>query len=458
MPSLVAAVLGIALSLAAFVITRRVDDARVRGDLELRAEWRAGGIERKIVLAVDSLEALAVFAATQPILAEADFHRFAHLGHDSDDANSALVWAPSVTAAERPAFVAAVRRMGAPDFDIVEPDGRGGYVSAAARDDYLPTLFEENYDGQPAARGLDIGFAPARRSRAERARDEAQPIATPPLPTFFGSEQALGFIVFWPVYSTGAAPPTVAERRAAFRGAAISRYRFDQLLPQILRNAPKIDESIDFLIDRGRDGGEPVVVGSYDPLAEKITVGAPSPRQDGVGFTHSFDVLGRQWTLRFHFAPEVVAGLHSDSAGFRLVLGLLLTTLLATYLLRERSRRSDVEAEVQQRTAELVTANRRLSQEVEERERAAVELRRWADAFTNAAFGIGISDAKTNTGRFVNPALAAMLGRSVAEVEGMEIADFYAVEDRAGIPALMAAADRTGNVVAEKTGRPILRS
>jgi PAS domain S-box-containing protein len=447
MPSLVVAVVGIALSLAVLVISQRVDDARIRSELELRAEWRAGGIERKIAVDVDSLEAVAIFVATQPNLAEADFHRFARLDHESDDSNSALVWAPFVTGAERPAFVAAVRLTGAPDFDIVEPDGRGGYVSAAVRDDYFPTLFEENYDGQPATRGLDMGFAPARRSRAERARDEGQPIATPPLPTFFGSEQALGFIVFWPVYSTGAVPPTVAERRAAFRGAAISRYRFDQLLPHLLLNAPQIDESIDFLIDNGRDGGELVLAGSYDPLTHKITVGAQSPRQDGEGFTRSFDLLGRQWTLRFHFAPEVVAGLHSYSAGFRLVLGLLLTTLFAAYLHRERNRRSGVEAEVEQRTAELVTANRRLGQEVEERERAAVELRRWADAFANAAFGMAITDPKTNTVRFANHALAVMLGMTTAEAEGMAAKDGYPVEEHARLPILMAAADRTGNVV-----------
>ncbi|MDB5408240.1 MAG: Histidine kinase [Rhodospirillales bacterium] len=447
MPSLVLVIVGVALSFAAFAVTRRVDEARVRSELELRAEWRLRGIERKIAVDVNSLQATAVFVATQPILAEADFHRFARLDHDSEAANSGLLWSPFVRAADRAGFVAAVRESGVPDFDIVEPDGRGGFVSAAARDDYLPALFEENYDGRPAARGLDGAAAAVRRSGAELARDTGQAVATPPLPTYFGSQLALGFLVFWPVYTTGEVPPTVAERRQAFRGAAVSRYGFDRLLPHALLDAPKIDESIDFRVDRGGDGEEPMLVGSYDPVADKITVGAVAPRQDGVGITRSFAVLGRQWTLRFHFAPELIAGLGSPNAEVRLVLGLLLTAAIAGYFLRERRQRSNVESEVRLRTSELVAANRQLNQEIEERERAAVELRLWAHAFANAAFGIGISDPRTRRMRFGNPALATMLGMTTAEFEGLATIDQFPVEERGRVRAIMETVDRVGSVL-----------
>jgi PAS domain S-box-containing protein len=151
--------------------------------------------------------------------------------------------------------------------------------------------------------------------------------------------------------------------------------------------------------------------------------------------------------LRFHFTPEMVAEMRSSNAELRSLLGLIITALIAAYLYRERLRRSRVEAEVQERTADLVTANQRLNEEVAERERAAVELRLWAHAFGNAAFGIGISDPNTHKIRFVNPALAAMLGRTTEEAQGMATLDSFPFEDRAKILATMKTVDRTGNIV-----------
>ncbi|MBI5114238.1 MAG: PAS domain S-box protein [Rhodovulum sp.] len=77
------------------------------------------------------------------------------------------------------------------------------------------------------------------------------------------------------------------------------------------------------------------------------------------------------------------------------------------------------------------------------------ELRRWADAFENAAIGMVVSDAASNTITFANPARAAMTGRTVAEVCGADVLDTYPEAERPRVAAAVAEADRVGRVTYE---------
>jgi PAS domain S-box-containing protein len=96
--------------------------------------------------------------------------------------------------------------------------------------------------------------------------------------------------------------------------------------------------------------------------------------------------------------------------------------------------------------AEALAESRRRQAILEERQRGAEELRRWADAFDAAAFGIAIDDGARGTIRFANRAFAAMRQMTVAEVRGTPIADLCPPEERERLARLIAAADRTGHV------------
>ena len=81
--------------------------------------------------------------------------------------------------------------------------------------------------------------------------------------------------------------------------------------------------------------------------------------------------------------------------------------------------------------------------------RDARELQRLADALHNAAFGIAIVDARTNTVEFANPAYAALRGMTVEQVRGLNVLGSYAPAERPRVQALLDAADRTGRAVYE---------
>ncbi len=81
----------------------------------------------------------------------------------------------------------------------------------------------------------------------------------------------------------------------------------------------------------------------------------------------------------------------------------------------------------------------------EERARNAQELRRLADGLHNAAFGLAIVDARTNTIQFANPAYAALRGTTVEQLRNTNVFDCYALAERPRMQALIDMADRTGH-------------
>jgi PAS domain S-box-containing protein len=363
--------LGVVCSLLVFDAERRADDARVQALLELRVEWRARDFEYKIRRDVDSVGVLANYIAAQGNLDAKSFHRFAQLRHAENDPESALSWYPWVDGPERAAFVAAARQDNA-DMEIREITPQDRFVPAAERAAYLPGLYEETYDDTPGVLGFDLLFRPERKAQVEYVRDNGGPFATPVFSLLLGGERAAGFLVLWPVYTTGTVPPTVEERRSRFRGMAVGRFRLDRLLPAAIADTPKIVETIDFFVDRGTAGDAPPLVASYHPATAKFTIGAPSTAalEKSLELRRELDVYGRDWTLLSGFSAATVGGLRSNGPWIWLVAGLLITGLITVLFRREQVRRGTVERAVKERTAQLSLANASLSQEITERRRS----------------------------------------------------------------------------------------
>ncbi|MGJ5180335.1 PAS domain S-box protein [Bradyrhizobium oligotrophicum] len=151
----------------------------------------------------------------------------------------------------------------------------------------------------------------------------------------------------------------------------------------------------------------------------------PKPRQMGLGL----DLWGRR-ASGAEFPVDVQIGAIK-----------LKTETLAIATVRDLTRQIRL-------TQELATSKQQQAI-LKERERVADELRLWADAFQCAAIGIEISDPRSGTVRFVNPAYARARGIGVDDAKGMAVADVYVEEERARLPELFATADLRGQVSVE---------
>jgi PAS domain S-box-containing protein len=408
--------IGIALSVLAFRIVRLSDLERVNGILELRVEWRARDIERKLAVAGKSAGALATYIAAEGPITAARFHNFARLAHDRSGLDSALYWSPWVNGADRAAFVAAARRDGDVEFDIREIGSDKRVVPAAVRLQYLPRLYEETFDHAAGISGYDLLSESERGVLVDQIRDQGTPLASPPIRLMTSQGSAPGIAIFWPVYATGAVPDQVEVRRGAFRGIAAARFLLDRVLPGLIADTPDIIEAIDISI--GPDGGSVRPIASFDPAVQRFAIGdTPAPSLPGsVPLVRDFVVFGQHWVLQSHFAPGTVGALTSSAPWAWLILGLITTGTLMLYFWRQTELLGEVEG---------------VARETDDRFRRL---------FNENPIGMVIATADDYRFVQVNAAFCRLLEYSSEELVGRRRDDF-AAPDSIGMPAV-AAGDR----------------
>ena len=353
---------GLGLSYLAFWGTGHFADDRARSVFELRIEWRAGDIQNKINDASVPVEALADFIPSQSALDPGDFHRFAVQAR-GDDPISRLAWAPLVTRAQRAQFEADARQSGLTNYAIGEFASNGTLHPDAERDEYLPTRLLERFDGTAPNLGFDLLSDKVRAAVVEDARDSGVPVVAPPLPFLSNPTGVRNYVIFWPVYSTGAVPATVAARHAAFSGVVIGVYPIDLLMKFAFQNTRQALGTLNLFIDH-RDGepyGVPMAI--FHPETNRIELpiemlGAPAP--GSLRLARTFPLFGRDWTLVTDYSATIVNGQRSSSQWGFLALGLLMTFGFTAYVRGEQHRRQAVEAEVAERTRDLRETSERL--------------------------------------------------------------------------------------------------
>jgi diguanylate cyclase (GGDEF)-like protein len=340
-PVVIVASLGALASAAAWYAASQSDEARVRGVLELRAEWRARDLERKLQNSLASVEALAALARTQETVDGRLLRLFALQIRRPYDGTRRLGWAP--------------RAVGELRSSLAGPDGTGVDARPAPRAERFPIEASAVFGG-PSRVGVDLIRHSEDAGTAYRARDDGKTTSTPPQ-LFTGIGQ-LGVVVFSPVYDGGSIPQSVDERRSSLRGFAFGTFIVKEVLEAAIRDTPQLVETIRFEVPSAAQ----TAVAEYRP-GEGI-VAAPhdaSPNPDGIRIARSFDVGGQRWITYFDFGREVVATLRSPAPTAWFVVGLLATGILVLFLLRERARKLHIERLVRKRTAELDDATERLA-------------------------------------------------------------------------------------------------
>ena len=363
-PLVTVAVIGGGLSAGVAYLGKDFDDQRVRGVLELRAEWRARDLQSKISSAADPLKVVAAFVGSRTLAtSSAEFADIASRARSRDDTIRTLVWAPYVAAADRPDFERRARELAGADFRIRER-GAAGLVEAPPRDAYLPLLFARLFEPSAVAPlGFDILSEPVRRAAALRARDEGIVVATPAVSAVLSRTSQPIFNVYLPVYAASDLPAGVEQRRAAWRGAVVGAMGVNTMLDAALADSPEMIETLHVAMGTGSGPGADQVVARYSPSTRRFeasgALAAPS-RDIAFRIARRFDALGRRWSLTFDFPEKSVADLRSAQKWAWPATSLALTVLLLAYLYRRQGHLSRVERTVQERTEALRETGDRL--------------------------------------------------------------------------------------------------
>ena len=420
-PALLVLAVGLAITVFAFVAARRTEFERIDQDMQQRVDERFVAVMDGFRNALESLLTVNRVFDVDPAISREQFENFTQPILDRHPYIQAFGFERAVTAAERPAYEARMRKIN-PDFRITQlRDGR--LVAVPEQADYLIVDYVSPIEGNVAALGLDVTSNPVIMEANGATRRLLLPVATGLFPLAQGHGEHLGFLATLPVYAPTSAPGAKASE-ARLIGFTTAVFRPQALIDGTLAAANlRAIPNVEFAVYLGPVGDAAHTVyrhregeaqpGDYLILPRWLLYDKPSP------IAHSFEAAGKTWHM-VATAQEGFFASHASRALGVLVLGTLLSTTLALYIQFQIERSRGITVLVERRTAELLEANRLLQEDNEARRRAeqALRMRERAIEASNNAVVITSARPPFFPIEYVNPAFERITGFKPEDVIG----------------------------------------
>ncbi len=212
-------------------------------------------------------------------------------------------------------FLAATRADGAPDFQIK--------TSGTAPDLYVIEYIEPLAPNL-AAQGFDVGQEALRRAAADRAMETGEPAITEPITLVQARDEGPGFLLFNPVYATGAHLKTSEQRRSALIGWVYMPLIASRILADVTSHA---GGELDFEFFHGLETERSELIYPYSQTSIRES---EHRRFSGL---QTLQIAGQTWTLAFiptaTFQRASRVGVYSIGCG-AFLLGALILNLGGT--------------------------------------------------------------------------------------------------------------------------------
>jgi diguanylate cyclase (GGDEF)-like protein len=229
--ALVAACVGVTLSLIAAFTVGRWESRAARAELEVMAETQAIVLQNGINEYISRLSTLrTLFESANEDITRSEYETFSSRLFEGHSGFLRLAWLPKIRRKERAEYEAAAIVDGVSDYHFKSfPDG----AVAPESDEYYPVYFSTE-PKTSLVYGLDYWTNPERRAALEHARDEDR-IKAVRTKLFDGqnSSSGIGIAVFVPVYAKGTSRTTIADRRRNLAGFIVGIFDLPQLLRSI---------------------------------------------------------------------------------------------------------------------------------------------------------------------------------------------------------------------------------
>jgi signal transduction histidine kinase len=350
------------VTIALYLLTSGWEHHRIRLEFERLASRGAEAFEVELERNLEVLHSVERFYSSRGEVDRQEFHRFVSPLFPGRPGLMAVSWDPRVPGESRAAFESSIRRSGHSDFVITERDSGDHLVPARPRGQYVPILYLEPTDGQQALLGFDLASDPVRVDALDRARDLGVPAATGRITLVQNPPSSDGVVIFQPIFRSQASPQTQTERRANLLGYVSGVVQIGVLLGAA---GERVDPaSIGLGLYDETDPGEPRLIHALAPAGGAPENGAAPGVSRALRWERRLEVAGRRWMLRFEPTPDYALAQRSWGAWLVLAGGLLFAGLLQAFLLILTGSTVRTESLVAARTAELVAANRSLSEEM----------------------------------------------------------------------------------------------
>lgn len=399
---------GCLVSFVSFLMVYRWVERRLGSDLQRKADIMTvdmthdvkGGLST--IRAIGSLYAVSEHVNRKWLVAEAERILL------SQETVRAVAWAPNISDGGRGDYEAAMRaRIGSQDFAIMERDLQGRLVRAVRRashfpvSEYLPSggAFSE----VPA--GLDLASDNALHDALLSAWKTGMPAATPPV-RIAPDMRETRVVVFAPVYRSASADEARRHSPQKMMGMTVGIIKVSDLVEEVIEEWH--GQGIEIAV-YDRTNGDQYLLMEPDDWDRFIA------SADMLRSTTTVHVADRRWTLEFIGTDQYRAAEKTWTHWEIVAMSVILTLCLAGYTSMKMRERAKLDRLVAIRTAEFGQANRRLTEEMQERRQAEEALRESETRFRDMADTVPVMIWLTGPdGRntFYNKTLLDFTGRS----------------------------------------------
>jgi CHASE1-domain containing sensor protein len=325
---------GILLSLLVFFSVKNWEKAVVHIDFEMLSASHAAAIGNELIRHLDASEALVGLYAVSRHVDRSQFDQFATDVLASHSDIQALMWAPHVSAAERPVLARQAEQDGLMNFRIHDLNGADASMSATAPGENVPILYVQPMNQNDSLIGIDLMADPDYRDLLESACDTGEMRVSTPLQLNLKTGDSIGngVLLVHAVYYQGANLETVAGRRAGLKGYVLQLFRIGALIEEALRESAVLGLDISVVYGRDPDKLQRNYVHSsllrnnyrISSFFSNFTGSA-----GGLELRTPLDNLGKSWALMFTPTPRFWSNHPMWTAWAVLVAGLLLSLLCA---------------------------------------------------------------------------------------------------------------------------------
>jgi diguanylate cyclase (GGDEF)-like protein len=337
-PCILAAAVGIGVSVTAARMTAMRDDRNAKFQFEVIAENHFMVLQNGLTEYVNRLRAVrALFDSTDNPVTRGEFEKFTHPLLLESAAIATLSWVPRVLNSERRDYERAAALQGLAGYHIKAIDADGKMTPSPERSEYYP-IFYATLPTSSRLYGLDLRSEPPTLAEMEQARD-ADHLGFSQVASLVSTGlKQHGFLFSLPVYKHGLPHDTVEDRRRNLFGFVHGSMITSKMIESILA-ANTTPQGLDLLFfNPAADLDAPPLYGhgSWLQVSSKQPMSQASLAR-GRYWSRDLTADGQRWltvVLRPTPGGPLTAGDHR--AWFVLIGGLIITGVVVTYIRSSR--------------------------------------------------------------------------------------------------------------------------
>jgi PAS domain S-box-containing protein len=336
------------------------NNERLKREFGIQASELDAALEKSVLIHLNVLRSLGSFYSASENIDRNKFRIFVEHSLNNFSGIQGISWDLRIPFSERDAYERGIQREGFPNFQIVEKTGDNQIVRAGDRPLYVPVGFVEPFRGNEKALGFDVYSDPVRQEAIVRATDSGEIAATAPVILVQDHENRPGILAYLPVYRKNSPYQTLEQRRDNITGYVAAVFRGEDIITSALKDVNQ--EGLAYrLIDEGAVPKDQLIFSnSREPLK-------PLVLQENGLFGRNFSLTssltipvgGRSWRIDVVPTQLYLVSHRSNNVWLILLGGLLLTSMVSSFVLVFSGRGNMLRRLVDDRTAALAQSEER---------------------------------------------------------------------------------------------------